>query len=150
MQRYLRNLKGEIIKLIKIHQKFFNKGILSTKSAFIRWLWWKIVCDETNGNTNKSLKKLGIGKIGNFHLLISYLQLYYVKQEIYANRNEHKTIQTRIKKLKETGKANLSRKVNHHDFKNIFFGIDFQCSHKWKIQWCNFDVLIFWFHIIMD
>ena len=150
MQLYLRNLKGEIIRLNKIYQKFFNEGILSTKSAFIRWLWWKIVCYETDGNTNKCLNMI-IKYFGNFRLLISYLQLYYIKQEISAKWNDHKTIQTnKNQKLKETGKANLSREVNRHDFKNIFFGIHFQCSHKWKIQWCNFDVLIFWFDIIMD
>ena len=150
MQLYLRNLEGEIIKLINIYQKFFNKGILSTKCAFIRWLWWKRFCDETDGNKNKSLNMI-IKYFGNFRLLVHYLQLYYVKQEISANWNELKTIQTnKNQKLKETGKAKLSREVNHDDFKNIFFGIDFQCSHKWKIQWCNFDVLIFWFHIIMD
>ena len=147
---YLRNLKGEIIRQIKIYQKFFNEGILSTKSAFTRWLWWKIFFDETDGNTSKSLNMI-IKSFGNLRLLIRYLQLYYVKQEISANWNEHKTIQTnKNKKLNETGKAKLSREVNHHDFKNIFFGIYFQCSHKWKIQWCNFDVLIFWFDIIMD
>ena len=145
MQLYLRNLKGEIIRLIKIYQKFFNEGILSTKSAFIRWLWWKIVCDETDGNTNKSLNMI-IKSFGNFRLLIRYLQLYYVKQEISANWNEHKTIQTnKNKKTKRNWKSKPFSRSQPSWFQEHFLRNRFSMFSQVKdtmVQFWRFDIFI--------
>ena len=145
MQRYLRNLKGEIIKLINIYQKFFNKGILSTKCAFIRWLWWKRFCDETDGNKNKSLNMI-IKYFGNFRLLVHYLQLYYVKQEISANWNQHKTIQTnKNQKTKRNWKSKAFSRSQPWWFQEHFLRNRFSMLSQVKdtmVQFGRFDTLI--------
>ena len=133
------------MKMIKIYQKFFNKGILSTKSAFIRWLWWKIVYDETDGNTNKSFNMI-IKSFGNFRLLIRYLQLYYVKQEKSANWNEHKTIQTnKNQKTKRNWKSKPFSRSQPSWFQEHFLRNRFSMFSQVKdtmVQFWRFDILI--------
>ena len=138
------------MKLNKIYQSSSRKESWVPKVlSFVDSGEKLFVMKRTEIRTKVSIWSLNLLGIFVFSYVI-YNHTTSSKKYLQIEMNIKRCKQTRIKKLKETGKANLSREVNHHDFRNIFFGIYFQCSHKWKIQWCNFDVLIFWFDIIMD
>ena len=101
--------------------------------------------DETDGNTNKSLNMI-VKYFGNFRLLIRYLQLYYVKQEISANWNEHKTIQTnKNKKTKRNWKSKPFSRSQPSWFQEHFLRNRFSMFSQVKdtmVQFWRFDILI--------